>query len=301
MCLQPIYKNFRYDYVNHKYDINWRSTGLVHDISEQSIGLPCGNCPECWQKQSSEWASRCWFESKEHERNCIITLTYADTDGELCKRDYQLFLKRLRKNTGAKIKYFCSGEYGSLRGRPHFHIIIFGYCPDDLQYYKTTSKNTKLYKSKFLEKTWSHGFVDVDPNITFESCFYSAKYMQKALSFCGKKHTQMPFVAMSKGIGFKQAEKFDPIFNPYIYIKGKRYSAPRYFKKVFRKLNPNGYWYWEKEARFINDTDKRVDILNLPLYLYRSRPDLVKKKYELESSNKAKFLQFFKKLGVILS
>ena len=43
---------------------------------------------------------------------------------ELSKHDLNLFIRRLRKvNPG--IRYFAVGEYGSEKGRPHYHAIIF--------------------------------------------------------------------------------------------------------------------------------------------------------------------------------
>lgn len=58
----------------------------------------------------------------------FITLTYDDEHlppgAELSKRDLQLFIKRLRKRNPG-IRYFAVGEYGSQKGRPHYHAVIF--------------------------------------------------------------------------------------------------------------------------------------------------------------------------------
>ena len=67
----------------------------------------------------------------------LLTLTIDDENLEysedwqpqLCYRDVQLFIKKLRKqnakHTKNKIKYFAVGEYGGLTARPHYHLIIF--------------------------------------------------------------------------------------------------------------------------------------------------------------------------------
>ena len=68
----------------------------------------------------------------------FVTLTYDNNHvpisehgfPTLCKRDFQLFMKRLRFNTGVKIKYYVAGEYGSTNHRPHYHAVIFG-APND--------------------------------------------------------------------------------------------------------------------------------------------------------------------------
>ena len=62
------------------------------------------------------------------------TLTYDDEnlprteEGHLTVRidDGSAFIKRLRKNSGRKLRYFISSEYGDKTGRPHLHFIIFG-------------------------------------------------------------------------------------------------------------------------------------------------------------------------------
>lgn len=297
MCLQPIYKN--YIIKNYKYEIDWKSSGLVHDPSEKAIGLPCGNCPECWQKASNEWATRCYLESKHYSRNCVITLTYDDEhcDNELHKRDYQLFLKRLRKQLTQKIKYFVSGEYGDLKGRPHYHMIIFGFCPEDLVFLKKTKRGTALYNSKFLESLWPHGFVVVDPNITREACFYSAKYLQKLVSQKGVQHKQPPFVQMSKGIAQKEADEFDPFDDQNVYINGRRYKAPRYFFKRFRKRKGDVQYfeYLKYRSWFL----PKVDICNPPLALLRGRSQ-VRSNYEAKiASNENKIKIFYKRLHIL--
>lgn len=46
----------------------------------------------------------------------------------LCKRDLQLFFKRLRKAHPVgtiPLKYYAVGEYGGKTYRPHYHIILF--------------------------------------------------------------------------------------------------------------------------------------------------------------------------------
>lgn len=57
------------------------------------------------------------------------TLTYsprmAPAGGSLNLRDYQLFLKRLRKLVGP-FRYYIVGEYGERNFRPHYHAALFG-------------------------------------------------------------------------------------------------------------------------------------------------------------------------------
>lgn len=211
-------------------------------------GLPylvsCGKCVECKINYSNEWALRVMLEASLHQENCFITLTYNEDNlpvGEtLRKRDLQLFMKRLRKRLSAdaiKVRFFACGEYGSLHGRPHYHIILFGYAPKDLQFFKTDNKGNKIYRSPMIEKLWKFGFSSVG-NLTFDSAKYCAKYLQKHQT--DSKKIQ-PFLQMSRkpGIGFGYLDKlsFENIKDNAIYLLGKKYKLPKAFKTKLKE-NP---------------------------------------------------------------
>ena len=101
--------------------------------------MPCGRCPGCLRNRQNEWVFRLNEEMKISPFSYFFTLTYRDNDlpCEICdvemklniptlsRRDIQLFLKRLRKNTGKKFKYHIVGEYGPDTLRPHYHGLIF--------------------------------------------------------------------------------------------------------------------------------------------------------------------------------
>ena len=48
--------------------------------------------------------------------------------------DVQKFLKRLRKAYKSKLRYFIAGEYGEQTARPHYHMILYGWQPTDLEH-----------------------------------------------------------------------------------------------------------------------------------------------------------------------
>ncbi len=152
--------------------------------------LPCGRCLGCRLEKAKEWALRCYHEAQMHHlnekhedglNNCFITLTYRDSDLPanqcLVHRDFQLFMKRLRRQTGHNIRYYMCGEYGDKTFRPHYHAIIFGWVPGD-QKYRTTRKGIRVYKSKNLKKLWGLGRIEVG-NVTFKSAGYVARYILK--------------------------------------------------------------------------------------------------------------------------
>lgn len=159
------------------------------------IKVRCGKCIGCLLDRSRMWADRCMLEMQYHESSYFVTLTYddlhvpqrwyADPDtGEafpslsLQRRDVQLFFKRLRKNTGQKLRYFGSGEYGSTTFRPHYHLIIFGLKLDDLVPVGRSGSGFMFYNSPTLAKCWGLGFVSV-ADATWESCAYTARYVTK--------------------------------------------------------------------------------------------------------------------------
>ena len=86
------------------------------------IKLPCGNCIGCRFEKSRQWAVRCMHEAQMHEQNSFITLTYNDKSlysrpnpYTVDVREFQLFMKRLRKKYGAGIRFYHCGEYGEVR------------------------------------------------------------------------------------------------------------------------------------------------------------------------------------------
>ena len=139
------------------------------------IQIPCGHCIGCRLEYSRQWANRCLLELKDHDSAYFVTLTYNDwhvpmshyTDpmtGEFCdaqtlrKRDYQLFMKRLRKAfPGQQIRFYAAGEYGPKTYRPHYHAILFGLKLDDLEFYENSEQGFPYYWSKSLQKIWDEG------------------------------------------------------------------------------------------------------------------------------------------------
>lgn len=95
---------------------------------------PCGRCYECLSRKRSDWSLRIQEQAKVMSCfHAILTYdnshlpTLSDGTPTLSKRDLQLFFKRLRHHyPDNSLKYFVAGEYGSRRGRPHYHALIFG-------------------------------------------------------------------------------------------------------------------------------------------------------------------------------
>lgn len=189
-----------------------------------SFDVPCGRCMNCRIERSREWSVRLLQEMPYHEKCCFITLTYSEDfvpDG-LQKKEFQDFLKRLRKRTDQKIKYFACGEYGDKNGRPHFHACIFGLGVED---------------TPIIEASWNMGRIEVTPLLP-ERINYATGYITKKLygeearrEYVDK---QPPFQLISKGLGKEYVldnEKY--LRQKYeMNVNGIQQNLPRYYKKV---------------------------------------------------------------------
>lgn len=215
----------------------------------EEITLPCGKCIGCRLERSRQWAVRCVHEALLHEKNCFITLTFNDdnlrSDGSLDKRDFVLFMKRLRKEYGAGIRFFHCGEYGSKLGRPHHHAILFNFdFPDKVLF--RLSNGIPLYRSESLERLWPFGFSTVGA-CTFESAAYVARYVLKKINGDMAEeyyHGKVPeYVTMSRmpGIGHDWLLKNPEIYNydEVVIRNGIKCRPPAYYDKIFGELAPD--------------------------------------------------------------
>lgn len=230
-------------------------TGKLPEV----VTVSCGKCLECLMKASRVWSFRIIDECKLHTFNCFITLTYNEEnlpkDKSVNRREVQLFIKRLRKELEPlKIRYFCCGEYGSRRNRPHYHLIIFGWFPSDVRYLKKDGCNI-LYRSPTIEKVWTKGFSSVG-EVTLDTAKYCAKYMQKWF-FDYKSDFEglsLPFTQMSNrpGIGYGRVYNADLLCDA-VYHVGKSIKIPRYYLKVMER---DGLYLDDFKERRIRDGEK---------------------------------------------
>lgn len=240
----------------------------LYDTSGRYIVLPCGQCMACRLNKSRDWATRCVLEAKTHAENCFITLTYDEehlpSDGSLQKADFTNFIKRLRKNTGDKIRYFACGEYGSLYHRPHFHACLFGWRPSDLVLYSCRS-GCNLYLSETVSKAWQgRGYVTVG-DVTFESAAYVARYVTKKINgSLAEEHyqgRQPEYTVMSRrpGIGAPFFEKYseDIYGKDFIVIRDNiKCKPPAYFDRIYDNYYGDGAFEEIKDNRLAKSFKK---------------------------------------------
>lgn len=218
----------------------------------EEMDVPCRKCLACQINRRHEWAYRITAECFD-KPSCFVTLTLSDYEIDvnhrwLSKKDCQDFFKRLRKNTGAKFKYFLCGEYGERTNRPHYHACIMGWRPPDLVYYRASSRGSPMFTSLFLESVWKLGLCSVG-DVTHASASYVAGYIQKNLGvyYDNAKHPDRvpsywihpktgevtkPFQLQSQGIGYAFAElDLRQISQTYNY----RYKYKNSFMLPFHK------------------------------------------------------------------
>ncbi len=233
----------------------------AHGYVDLPVIIPCGQCVGCRLERSRQWAIRCFHEASLYEDNSFVTLTYNDDNlpepVTLVLRDFQLFMKKLRKKFGAGIRYYACGEYGEKFGRPHYHVCLFNFEPPDLRIFKVRD-DVRLYSSDILDEIWGMGFT-LTGSVTFQSAAYVARYILKKINGpdatqhyetvdleTGEIFQQKPeFTTMSRrpGIGRKWYEKYksDIYDHDFVVLKGKKMRPPRYYDLQFEITDPNDY------------------------------------------------------------
>lgn len=225
----------------------------------RALKLPCGKCVGCRKKRARSWTVRLLLEAQMHEQNRFVTLTYKDEklpeNKGLRYRDVQLFLKRVRKRgywfrygPHSGVRFFCAAEYGSSRHRPHYHLLLYNFKPQDEEVWQNGSRF-----SKSLEDLWGSGTVDIG-DVSPASCAYVAGYAGKkgygrnlaryevVDTVTGEvTEKRREFCHMSKGIGAGVYAKYPSDFFPadLAIVDGNKYQVPRYFYEKLRKSNPD--------------------------------------------------------------
>lgn len=226
----------------------------------RALRLRCGGCIGCRLARSRAWAVRCMNEASLYTNNSYVTLTYSDQNlpehGQLVYRDFQLFLKRLRKAFSHRdemknfwrlpIRFFMCGEYGDNNARPHFHACLFNVSFPDMEYLRMSPSGQKLFRSPLLESLWPQGFSSVG-TVTFESAAYVARYICKKITgkdaelhygrismATGEIFEMVPeFCQMSlkPGIGREWIKRFkdEVLVRDAVIVNGSPVSVPKYY------------------------------------------------------------------------
>jgi len=192
------------------------------------VPFPCNKCLYCLYQRRLKWTNRLDLEALQYgDKIAFVTLTY---DAISCPRDYSLvpteisaYIKRLRHYLkGVKIKYYGCGEYGETRGRPHYHLLIFG---------------VDIYRdARAMVSAWqSRGIVKILPALDGSSR-YVAGYVTKKLGIDSYGDRYPPYQRFSKGLGYHIIEKLQ-FFTDQLKIGDRLIKFDRYLKnKCYEKF-----------------------------------------------------------------
>lgn len=187
------------------------------------VGFPCGKCPVCLQKRANEWSLRISLESRMYEDLAFVTLTYSPESlysDKLIPSHLSSFMKRLRTYAerlgfDGKIRFYGVGEYGEKRGRPHFHVVLFG-LPQRFW--------------SCIKDAWRGSIVDIQKPRTVEAvASYVAGYVVKKLYTDAKIVTRQ-----SLGLGKAFIDKLQH-YTQTIVLNGKTRYIGRYLRNRLAK------------------------------------------------------------------
>jgi len=212
----------------------------------------CGKCLKCLTKRKAQWSYRMMEEKRQSFSSYFVTLTYDDkhlprTDYgcSINKNDHFEFIKNLkelekpkklalrsyiskeeydRQTYGipetAKFKYYGVSEYGDLKGRSHWHYILFN-----------------IRDIANITLAWGKGKVDVDPDVNVNNIDYVLKYMIKDHSNIDYENRDKEKSFMSKGLGLSVADSNFQNYigqtqnNQVLNQRGTKIPLPRYYRK----------------------------------------------------------------------
>lgn len=216
--------------------------------ADYALPMPCGKCLACRYNNAKTWSLRIKLEAMQYDPSQIqfVTLTYdrehLPWHNNLEPAHLQSFIKRLRKVSGLKIRYFACGEYGTERGRPHYHLILFGVTNEQISRFVGISKFDYLrgVRPKRVaggyDVCWTYGFVEVE---TAKSQGGLASYVSHYVtSKVDNKHNRAvpEFHRNSMGFGLFIVDKLQ-FYTPIIKIGEFTHYLGRYLRnKVAEKF-----------------------------------------------------------------
>lgn len=133
--------------------------------------IGCRKCWQCLKQKSQDWVGRCIAESRTASASRFVTLTYGGGDHPaaqfLTYEHVQRWLVEVRRK--AKVRYLAVGEYGSEKGRAHWHVLLF---------YESGKVPQVEMNKRINHKMWPHGFSQWE-EVSTQAIRYCVKYVQK--------------------------------------------------------------------------------------------------------------------------
>lgn len=209
--------------------------------------FPCGQCINCRVNKKRGIIARCLLETTQHAASYFLTLTYDVPKSQvvgpyetyLSKYHVQCFFKRLGKEFGRRqFKYVVRGEYGTNKGRAHYHILLW-------------ADNPSIGKADF-ERIWGFGNVDIG-DIEPASVDYVVDYLFKTPEILADIYSSPDgraahpdYRTFSQGIGARAVHDlaYRGILHNSFRLLGREYPVPRYLKlKYLRASSLTEHYY----------------------------------------------------------
>ena len=224
-------------------------------------------------------------------RSVYFSNPWLDLDSLHCptavKSDLKTFVSSLRKHyerlnwTG--IRFFACSEYGDKSFRPHYHLCILNMpiSDNDINLYARNFQGDDLFNCPFIQNIWSKGYV-VLARLDYKTAAYVARYTLKKqfsddesgfISVYDGCEVDPPFTIMSTkpGIGkpyfdthYEHIYQFDTVQLP----NGFKCSPPRYFDKLYEKIDPDRLAAIKSKRAYNSavDLDRVMAAVNLDEY-----------------------------------
>lgn len=200
-------------------------------------------------------------EAQTSGLSSFLTLTYRPGDepynGSVSVRDWQLFMKKLRKSRDFPLRFTMCGEYGDRTGRPHYHAAVFG---EDFQgdrvFHKSGKHGDRIYRSDELDELWGHGHTYIG-DVTFESAAYIARYIMKKQTGPNAEWYYADVIKPEQTIVEERAREFsissnrpglghdwfmryyrDVYPHDYVVVNGQKVRPPKYYDTLLERIDP---------------------------------------------------------------
>lgn len=237
-----------------------------HVFLTDPVSIPCGVCVGCRMDRAREWKIRNCLELREYPEAYFVTLTYDDAHchfdslgaSVLVKKDFQDFLKRLRKKIGY-LRYFACGEYGDRTGRAHYHAILYCHLSD------LRNCGVQKWTSPAVDAAWRNGIAVIE-SVTPGSIAYVAGYVEKKFKADYSNHAVKPFLMMSTkpAIGLtyfiKRLPKYQKDMKVYGVFDSSKKGSSATVPKAFRRRLEDQPWYeeWKEAAKLSGEKMQEV-------------------------------------------
>ena len=181
------------------------------------ISVACRKCWQCKSNRVNDYVGRALAEAQTSDWVLALTLTYAPrsdlADKVLTPRHFQTFMKLVRRGN-YNARYLVAGEYGSLKGRAHFHAILFG----------KGQKPEIPQKQNCHIESWPHGHVFADWTGDEKALRYVCKYILKE----------------DQREGWFSLSKKPALGHAYFQKRAKRFAELGAFPSSFCYMPPGG-------------------------------------------------------------